>query len=211
MAAPITHIVLSDKIFDKYFSNFSKEEFFIGTSFSDIRYLGIIDRHKTHLSNVSFQEIKQKNSFWAGLLFHSFVDEKELEYMKLNKIYSLMPHLKHVGHSFKFFEDELLYDKLKDWNKVIAFMKRILPEELNFGIEENSVKKWHLMRQKYFSQKPNPEARRTLLLNTIISREEIDEIESIISMLKSRKEPREIIENFYQNFDKILEKSLLKG
>ena len=113
MAAPITHIVLSGKIFDKYFSNFSKEEFFIGTSFPDIRYLGIIDRHKTHFSNASLQEIKQKNSFWAGLLFHSFVDAKEIEYMKLNKIYSLMPHLKHVGHSFKFFEDELLYDKLE--------------------------------------------------------------------------------------------------
>ena len=86
-----------------------------------------------------------------------------------------------------------------------------MPEELSFGIEENFVKKWHLMRQKYFSQKPNPETRKAILLNTVIPREEIEEIESIISIMKSKKELSEIIENFYQDFDKILERSLLKG
>ncbi len=201
MAAPITHIVLSDKIFNKHFSDFSKQEFFIGTSFPDIRYLGVIERHKTHFSNVSFQEIKQKNSFWAGLLFHSWVDEKEAEYMRLNNIYSLMPHLKHAGHSLKFFEDELLYDKLKDWNGMISFMEEILPEEENFGIEKKFVKKWHLMRQKYFSRKPNIETRKELLRNTIIPEQEIEEIEFNISVIRQEKKVCKIIENFYRDFD----------
>lgn len=208
MAAPITHIVLSDKIFEKYFSKFSKQDFFIGTSFPDIRYLGVIERNKTHFSNVSFKEIEQKNSFWAGLLFHSFVDKVEMQYMKLNNIYSLMPHSKHVGHSLKFFEDELLYGKLKDWDRIISFMEEISPEELNFGVEENFVKKWHLMRQKYFSQKPNSKTRKELLLQTIIPRREIEAIESIISAMKSNKEICKIIENFYQDFDKVISRHL---
>ena len=202
MAAPITHIVLSDKIFNKHFSKFSEQDFFIGTSFPDIRYLGVIERNKTHFSNVSLQEIKQKDSFWAGLLFHSFVDEAEAQYMRLNNIYSLMLHSKHVGHSLKFFEDELLYDKLKGWDRIVSFMEEISPEELNFGIEEKLVKQWYLMRQKYFSQKPNSKTRKELLRHTIIPRKEIEEIESIISIMKSKKEIRKIIENFYQDFEK---------
>jgi len=46
MAAYITHIVLTDKIFDKHFSNKNKAEFYIGTSFPDIRYLGVIKKRK---------------------------------------------------------------------------------------------------------------------------------------------------------------------
>lgn len=50
MAAPITHVALTEKIFNNIFHNYDKKEFIIGTSFPDIRYLGTIDREKTRLS-----------------------------------------------------------------------------------------------------------------------------------------------------------------
>ena len=58
MAAPITHIVLTNKIFNKYFSNKEKGDFFIGASFPDIRYLKVIKREKTHFNNITLNEIK---------------------------------------------------------------------------------------------------------------------------------------------------------
>jgi len=41
MAAPITHIALTEKIFDKFFKDKKRKDFFIGTLFPDIRYLKI--------------------------------------------------------------------------------------------------------------------------------------------------------------------------
>ena len=55
MAAPITHIVLASKVYDQFFSNFSKKDFLIGTSFPDIRYLKVIDRNTTHFNGLSFK------------------------------------------------------------------------------------------------------------------------------------------------------------
>lgn len=44
MAAPLTHLVLAERIFQKHFSDQHRKVFLQGTSFPDIRYLGVIDR-----------------------------------------------------------------------------------------------------------------------------------------------------------------------
>lgn len=74
MAAPITHIVLTKKIYKQHFSEKSFDEFIIGTSLPDIRYLKTVDRDKTHFPTSMLNEIKQEQSFTAGLKFHSIVD-----------------------------------------------------------------------------------------------------------------------------------------
>lgn len=71
MAAPITHIVLADKVWAQFLSSFNKNDFFIGTSFPDIRYLKVINREKTHFKNQSINDIKSDDSIIAGIKFHS--------------------------------------------------------------------------------------------------------------------------------------------
>ncbi|HPR92239.1 MAG TPA: hypothetical protein PLR64_03240, partial [Candidatus Dojkabacteria bacterium] len=58
MAAPITHIVLSEKVLKKFFPRTEKKKFLIGTSLPDIRYLGVVDRNATHFNKVKFPLIK---------------------------------------------------------------------------------------------------------------------------------------------------------
>jgi hypothetical protein len=54
MAAPITHIALAEKLYGQYFSDKNKQDFFVGTSLADIRYLGTIERDKTHFKNIRY-------------------------------------------------------------------------------------------------------------------------------------------------------------
>ena len=81
MAAPITHIALTEKIFNNIFHNYDKKEFIIGTSFPDIRYLGTIDREKTHLSVNNLENINDKSSFISGMKFHALVDKVREDFL----------------------------------------------------------------------------------------------------------------------------------
>ena len=81
MAAPITHIVLTDKIFQNHFKDKNKADFYTGTVFPDIRYLGVIDRNKTHFKNLKISDVKKETSFWAGFKFHSFLDEAREKFL----------------------------------------------------------------------------------------------------------------------------------
>ncbi len=96
MAAPITHIVLTQKIFDKYFRRLDHQLFFIGTLLPDIRYLGVIDRKETHYKNLSIKDLNGEKSFLAGLKFHSILDEVREKFIIENDIYSLCMDSKYI-------------------------------------------------------------------------------------------------------------------
>ncbi|MFH1308620.1 MAG: hypothetical protein ABIH51_01245 [Patescibacteria group bacterium] len=158
MATPITHIVLTEKVFNKYFSDKNKEDFYIGTIFPDIRYLGVIDRDKTHfpLKCLKLEDIKkEQNSFIAGLKFHSLIDDIREKFVKSKDIYLLIPESKYKIQTLKILEDELYYNKVNNWKQFINFLDNILPEELSFNIKEKDIGRWHNILQDYFSQKPD--------------------------------------------------------
>lgn len=88
MAAPITHLVLAEKIFDEDLSLFDRKEFLLGTLFPDIRYLKTIDHDKTHFNNLKITDLAGGNSFLAGAKFHSIVDDarglyEDIKYSKI--------------------------------------------------------------------------------------------------------------------------------
>ncbi len=204
MAAPITHIVLSDKVFNNHFSNLSKDKFFVGTSFPDIRYLRVIKREQTHPKDFTLSEIKSADSFKAGLLFHCFVDTVRENYMQENNIYSIMPRSKLITQTLKLFEDELFYSRLNNWDSISSYFEKVLSEELEYPIKEEDVLKWHKLLQSYLSQKPSIETRKVLFENIYFDEENIKEIESNLAIIKNNEKVLEIIESFYNDFDKLL-------
>lgn len=151
MAAPITHIVLLDKVFNNHFPNLSKDKFLVGTSFPDIKYLRVIKREETHSKNLTLSEIKLAESFKAGLLFHSFVDTLRENYMQENNIYSIMPASKLITQTLKLLEDELFYDRLDNWGLVSSYFEKTITEELEYPVNKQDVLKWHKLLQYYFS------------------------------------------------------------
>ena len=129
MAAPITHIALTEKIFDKFFKDKIRKDFFIGTSFPDIRYLKVIDRDKTHYDGLSVSGLKNDESFSAGVKFHSILDHVREKYIVENDIYSLCPDSKYITQSLKILEDEIFYRHIKDWTVYIGYLNEILQAE----------------------------------------------------------------------------------
>lgn len=207
MAAPITHIALTEKVFDKFFSDKKRKDFYIGTVFSDIRHLGVIDRKSTHfpLSSLNVKNIQEENnSFTAGLKFHSLVDDIRERFMESKNIYSLIPESKYKGQILKLLEDELYYDKVSNWKEFIEFLDDVLPEELSFNIQEKDIKRWHIILQKYFSQKPDKEIKNWLAIELSLAKKAQDEIINLVEKTRPNEEIRKIVEEFYNNFEKSL-------
>lgn len=158
MAAPITHAVLSDKVFDTFFSDKDKKKFFIGTLFPDIRYLGDIDRKKTHMKGLTLKDVQnEQDSFMCGLKFHSLVDELREDFVVSKDVYSHVPDFKYTTQSLKFFEDMFLYNKVDTWSEYSGYFNEVLAAETDMGVPEHSVRKWHTMIQEYFSNQPTAE------------------------------------------------------
>lgn len=153
MAAPIAHIYLALQVLAGPLNGqFNEKEFLIGTSFPDIRYLKLIERADTHYHNVTLDDIKkEKDSFKAGMLFHSFVDEKREEYIEKNQIYERLPKFRFTTQSLKFAEDKMLR-KLFDIKHFQSYFDELLAQERAFKISDENIVRWHDFLKGYFSK-----------------------------------------------------------
>ncbi len=200
MAAPITHIALTEKIFDKFFKDKIRKDFFIGTSFPDIRYLKVIDRNKTHYDSLSITNLENDESFSAGVKFHSILDQAREKFIVENDTYSLCPESKYITHSLKILEDEVFYQHVKDWNLYTEYLNEILQNEKDYGVAEKDLKKWHSLLQQYFQQQPNNGAVRNFTLGIGFTEEITTEINENIAVMRADKKIINIIKNLYKNF-----------
>jgi len=204
MAAPITHIALTEKIFDKFLKDKLSQDFFIGTSFPDIRYLKVIDKDKTHYNNLSVSDLGNDDSFSAGVKFHSIIDHAREKYIVENDTYSLCPDSKYITQSLKILEDEVFYQHVKDWTIYIEYLNEILQAEKNYGVAEKDLKKWHSLLQQYFQKQPDEDAVKNFTLGVGFTEEAASEINENIAKMKANKKIINIIENLYKNFDSLI-------
>jgi len=204
MAAQITHTVLSEKVFGKFFSDKIKKDFFVGSCFPDIRYLNGTERDKTHFSNLSVADLKNNNSFLAGVKFHSIVDSVRENYMTKNNVYSLCPESKYTTRSLKMFEDWVCYPYIDNWQEYINYFDEILPDEINYGMEKKDLEKWHRLLQKYFFQRPNSQSVADRMLAIGVSKEIVDTINKDNEQMYNNKKLIKAIEDFYKNFEDLL-------
>jgi len=146
---PIGHIFLALQVLAGPLQHFDKQQFIIGTSFPDIRYLGSINRNHTHFKGTTFPMIKtEPNAFRAGMLFHSFVDEKHAAYIKEQKLLSYIPKTSYKTILLKIAEDKVLIPYL-DHEEYVAYFDTILLEETTFGIPMDDITRWHAILQTY--------------------------------------------------------------
>lgn len=204
MAAPITHIVLADKIFDKYFPKNDKKQFYVGTSFPDIRYLGVIDRERTHFSHQTLKELVDSDLFIAGAKFHSLVDEVREKYMKDKGLYPLFPESKFLTQAVKIFEDRVLYSEIENWGEIIHFFDEIQAGELKYNLSEKDIERWHSLLRNYFSQPPNKD----LVIEKFISdmsrpKEMSNEIIRVLGNIKQVDIATKIVKDFYNDFERL--------
>ena len=204
MAAPITHIVLTTKIFDIFFKDKVRKDFFIGSLFPDIRYLKVIDRDKSHFGNLKIADLKNDDSFSAGVKFHSILDHVREKLIVENDLYSLCPESKYITQSLKILEDEIFYQHVKDWTIYTEYLNEILQAEKDYGVAEKDLKKWHSLLQQYFQKQPDEQAVKNFTLSIGFTEEVAVEINKNIAKMKANKKIINIIKNLYKNFDSLI-------
>lgn len=204
MAAPITHIVLADKVFDLYFKKQEKNLFYIGTSFPDIRYLGVIDREQTHFQDGTLETLQTLPSFEAGLKFHSLVDLVRENFMQAKGIYEIVPHSPFITQALKFFEDTLLYEKRKNWAEVATYFESVTDEELSFKLHHTDIEKWHLFLQTYYMSPPSDHSIQKFFAALGKPPEMAEEIITVTQALKDIPKVTSLVYDLYHNFESLL-------
>lgn len=215
MAAPIAHIFLAVQMLSGPLKGiFDEKEFIIGTSFPDIRYLKVVERTETHVQHVTLQDIfKEKDSFKAGLLFHSFVDEQRETYMIRHNVYQKLPQFRFSSQSLKFAEDELLKAHF-DIAHYGNYFDDILDAETMYGIDVQHIRAWHTFLQGYCNgdysgqdlimqyfdlNEPDAWFIKRWLFAWFYARK----MSHTMSLVIDTKETRDLILNFYLDFCKI--------
>lgn len=153
MAAPVSHIFLALQFLATPAGcSFDEKEFLVGTSFPDIRYLKCVKRTETHVTDVTLDDIAQeKDSFKAGVLFHSFVDEKREAFMEASGVNKTLPQFLFRSQALKFAEDIVVMDFF-DVQKYSNYFDCILAQETKFGILKDHIMQWHLFLTQYINK-----------------------------------------------------------
>ncbi len=208
MPTPISHIVLTERIYKKFFKNEDRLQFYIGTCFSDIDKVAKIKKKQTHIYPLYLEDINEDDSpFQKGFKIHSLMDIVRNRYVLVKKVYKLLPETKYKKHAFKILEEVFLYNEIEDWNEYILFLDNILIEEINFNkndLNQETILNWHKTLQKYFKQKPNKESVEELFFDVCSTRgvgEDIYKVVEVIQkderIIRELKELHKHIDSFF--------------
>jgi hypothetical protein len=209
MAAHITHAALAERVYDKHFYKLNRRDFLIGALFPDIRYLGHVKREITHFEKINFDHIlAEKNSFLAGMLYHSFVDKIREEWMVGNGLYDLIPYEHRWMQAVKLFEDRFFYSDIPNWQIVEAYFKNILPDELKFGMSKDVIEQWHSVLVKYFMYQPTAASILTSTKEMGLSEQIAHDINLHIEVIEKNKNLIKLAQKFHDEYESILSKAI---
>ncbi len=206
MASQITHIPYGKKVLDQFLSdqNIDEAKFFVGTLFPDIRYLGTINREKTHVNNPTLEQLRNiPGDFEKGMYAHGFIDIKREELLERLGAYDVIQkNSRFTSTAMKFVEDEFSYSLIDDWGKYIEYLNTVFPEELNF-VPKNTATKWHTLLKNYFNEKPSQSSVVALANNLRGFNQEIIQLVSDeVDNIKSNPKLMEIIQRTYSELFK---------
>jgi hypothetical protein len=157
-AGPFMHIYLAQEWLKtrKSYNNYESQLFLLGTLFPDIRYLGNIERSKTHEYPVTLDMIRDcKDAFKAGALFHAFVDEVREDFVEHNCMYNMLKDAPESNKTtlLKLIEDEIVYDRINS-SDIIKLLQTVAGEERayaqNLNIKDSDLEIWHRYLISFF-------------------------------------------------------------
>ena len=206
MAGIVTHIVLTDKVFNELFSKFDNKQFVLGTSFADIRYLGVIEREKTHYSGITLRQIQaEEDAFIAGLKFHSLVDKIREDYIISHDIYSRLPKSDYISQAMKVCEDMYIYQKCSSWAQYETYFESPITQEEHFLSDVGAINIWHKIVQLCISKQPTIETARTVFDQLKLSKEVVEEIVALSIELQNSSIISDYTAEFYSSFNTLLQ------
>ncbi len=206
MPGPVTHIILADKVFDRYFQGKNRRLFYLGTLFPDIRYLGVIDREQTHPEVSSMEEVAAQGDFRAGMAFHALTDHIKRGFMAAGVETKPPAAALKSGFLLKLAEDVHAYAYRNNWQPIAAYLDHIPDEAAAYGIGRTHLATWHRLLQHYLSKPPEPEQLIGLARLAGIPQFAADQSMPNLAAIKNNQAVAALVADFFEHFEALISK-----
>lgn len=204
-----THLLLTEKVYDRLFLPFAKHEFFLGSLFPDIRRLANVPRSQTHyqLEDCALPVILQEaTAFVAGTKFHSLVDLKRQQFYVSQNIYDRYTTIPNFNSLLKIYEDLVLYSKVKHLSEYLTYFSDLGDLSKFSPIPSEIVIAWYTALRTYFAIPVSPESVREFAAanGTFLSDTVVNNHISLWQQLAKDPNISEAITTFYSSFENLL-------
>lgn len=202
MASQVAHVVYAKKYLDQH-PAINADLFLLGTLFPDIRRVApAVKRSDTHHTfnrlDLNFDEL---SPFEAGWKFHLWCDMRREEILNQYEFYKLPYTFEHAVPP-KLLEDELVYEKYQNWEKLRWILNNPPEIKINLSVSCETIAQWYAILAKYFEKKPDDKTMKVFLWKQRELRKNCDELVDLVRKLRRNSKVREILSRIS---DEILE------
>jgi hypothetical protein len=202
MSFPIAHVIYAKKYLDRH-PAMNADHFLLGTLLPDVRRVtDEVKRKDTHIVYLELDlEFRGLSSFESGYRFHLWCDMRREDILNKNNFYSLKK-TNAIDPTNKLLEDELVYDKYKNWEKLCWILNNPPEIRTELPVSRETIERWFAIIAKYFEKKPDEKSTRAFLWKQRKLRGQVSEI---IDALKKLRENKKAVEILSKISDEILE------
>jgi hypothetical protein len=194
MASQISHVVYAKKYLDQH-PAMNADLFLLGTLLPDIRRVADgVKRKDTHVVYPELDlEFGGLSPFEAGYRFHLWCDMRREEILNKYDFYSLK-HVADIGHlPAKLLEDELVYEKYNNWEKLRWLLDNPPKIKTALPVSQETIDRWFAINSKYFEKKPDDKTLKAFLFKQKKLRKISDEIIDVVGKLRHASKATEIL------------------
>lgn len=168
--------------------------FLLGTLLPDIRRItDEVKRKDTHILYKELDlEFKGLSAFEAGYRFHLWCDMRREDILNKNNFYKL-PHTTNYDAPPKILEDELVYEKYRNWEKIGWLLDNPPEIKTELPVSRETIERWYSIIAKYFEKKPDEKSMRAFLWKQRRLRGQIEEIIDGVKKLRENKKAVDIL------------------
>lgn len=193
MASEVAHVIYAQKYLEKN-PRKGGEFFILGTLFPDMRRVAEgLARKDTHMYfehvDLNFEGM---DLFEAGWKFHAWCDMRREEILNNYDFYSLRGAAA-IDPTAKLVEDELVYDKYKNWEKLIHFLNNPPIIHTTLDVSREAIERWYAILAKYFEKKPDDRTMKIFLSKQSSLKDEVTEIIDGVRKLRQNQKAVEIL------------------
>ena len=194
MASQIAHVVYAQKYLEKN-PRKGGEFFILGTLFPDMRRVTKgLARKDTHMRFEKIDlDFEGLDLFDAGWKFHAWCDMRREEILKEYNFYSLRG-ASAIDPTAKLVEDELVYDKYKNWEKLIYILNNPPLIHTHLDVPQETIERWYAILAKYFQKKPDDKTMKIFLSKQSSLKDEVAEIIDGVQKLRENQKATEILQ-----------------
>ena len=193
MASQIAHVIYAHKYLEKN-PRKGGEFFILGTIFPDLRRVAKgLARKDTHMRFEKIDlDFEGMDLFDAGWKFHLWCDMRREEILNKYNFYTLRG-AKAIDPTAKLVEDELVYDKYKNWEKLIFILNNPPIVKTSLDVSQETIEHWYAILAKYFQKKPDDKTMKIFLSKQSSLKGEIAEIIDGVRKLRENQKATDIL------------------